>query len=98
MSTGSGRFSDAEEVAMALTFIEMKGIVDESTSRRLFLQGGAASGRTSTAVLTRHLNGIPYRSTGAYAGHKRGKRFQQFFKTFQLKNSCSEINNQTTGL
>jgi hypothetical protein len=60
MSTGSGRFSDAEEVAMALTFIEMEGIVDESTSRRLFLQGGAASGRTFTAILTRHLKGIPY--------------------------------------
>jgi hypothetical protein len=98
MSTGSGPFSNAEEMAMALTFIEMKGIVDESTRRRLFLQGGAASGRTFTAILTRHLKGIPYRSNGDYGQHKKGKRFQQFFKTFQLKNSCSENNNQTTGL
>jgi hypothetical protein len=28
MSTGSDPFSDAEEEAMALAFIEMKGIVD----------------------------------------------------------------------
>jgi hypothetical protein len=76
----------------------VKGIVDESTKRRLFLQGGAASGRTFTAILTRHLNGIPYRSNSDYTKHKKCKRFQQFFKAFQLKNSCSENNNQTTGL
>jgi hypothetical protein len=101
MSTGSGPFSDAERLALALTLIEMKGVVDLSTNPRLFLptvKHRCASGRAFTAIMTRHLNGIPYRGNKDYGAHKKGKRFQQFFKTFQLKNSCSENNNQTTGL
>jgi hypothetical protein len=93
--------TQSDLLALALALIEMKGVVDLSTNPRLFLPAvkhREASGRSSTAIMTRRLNSIPYRSNRGYGRHKKGKRWQQFFKTFQLKNSCSENNNQPTGL
>jgi hypothetical protein len=74
ISTGSGPFDDAERCALALTLIEMKGVVDLSTNPRLFLptdQDCYAPGRRSTAIMTRNLKGIPYRSNGGVSCAKK---------------------------
>jgi hypothetical protein len=97
-----GKFNVAERRALALALIEMNGVADSSTSKRVILP--SVSDRHPTRPKVHCNNGqllewqpvTSYERTGDYAGHKATKGFQKYFKAF-VTNYVPQTN-QTTGL